>query len=74
MAVPFSGTSTLGPGTPVPLFRARVLGGGVLVAGFRPQYDVTENGQRFLLNVPVDDVASSPAITVVLNWAAGLRR
>jgi hypothetical protein len=34
----------------------------------------TVGGQRFLLNVPVDETADSPAITVVLNWAAGLRR
>ena len=31
-------------------------------------------GTTFLLNVPVDEDASSPAITVVMNWAAGLRR
>ena len=31
-------------------------------------------GQQFLLNVPVDkDESASPAITVVLNWAAQLR-
>jgi hypothetical protein len=70
-AVPFAGTTAL---TPVPLFRARLLGGPVLVTGFRPQYDVTADGQRFLLNVPVDEVASSPAITVVLNWAASVRK
>ncbi len=73
-AVPISGTTTLEVGVPVPLFSARILGGPSTVVGFRAQYDVTANGQRFLLNVPVDEEASSPAITVVLNWAAGLRK
>jgi hypothetical protein len=74
MAVPVSGATTLEVGTPVPLFSARMLGGPSTVAGFRAQYDVTADGQRFLLNVPVDEDASSPTITVVLNWAAGLRK
>jgi hypothetical protein len=74
MAVPIAGTTSLEVGTPVPLFNAGLLGGPVLVTGFRPQYDVTADGQRFLLNVPVNEKASSPAITVVMNWAAGLRR
>lgn len=74
MAVPTSGTTTLEVGAPVPLFIARILGGPSTVVGFRAQYDVTAHGQRFLLNMPVDEQASSPAITVVLNWAAGLRR
>ena len=71
MAVPISGTTTLDPGTPLPLFPARILGGPVPVTGFRAQYAVTADGQRFLLNVPVDQNASMPAITVVLNWATG---
>ena len=59
---------------PVALFSARLLGGPSTVVGFRAQYDVTADGQRFLLNVPVDEEASSPALTVVLNWATGMRR
>jgi Tol biopolymer transport system component len=73
-AVAISGTTTLNVGTPVPLFSARILGGPSTIVGFRAQYDVRADGERFLLNVPVDEDASSPAITVVLNWAAGLRR
>jgi hypothetical protein len=34
---------------------------------------VTRDGQRFLLNVPLDDEAAS-SITVVLNWTAGLKK
>jgi hypothetical protein len=75
MAVPIAGTTQLEAGIPTPLFVARVLGGGstTTVTGFRAQYDVTGDGQRFLLNVPVDEDASLPAITVVLNWATSLR-
>ena len=74
MAVPISGTATLEVGTPVPLFNARLLGGPAIVTGFRAQYDVTADGQQFLLNVPVDETTDFPAITVVLNWTAGLRK
>ncbi|HYM09412.1 MAG TPA: hypothetical protein VEU62_01700, partial [Bryobacterales bacterium] len=39
----------------------------------RNHYAVTADGQRFLLNLPLEDTAASP-ITVVVNWAAGLKR
>jgi hypothetical protein len=41
--------------------------------GFRAQYDVMRDGQRFLLNVPVEDAPTSP-LTVVINWTAGLKK
>jgi hypothetical protein len=34
---------------------------------------VTPDGQRFLINVPLEEDAPSP-ITVVLNWAAELQK
>jgi len=37
------------------------------------QYDVTSDGQHFLVNTSVAQKASSP-ITVVINWAAGLKK
>ena len=37
------------------------------------QYDVTADGQRFLVNTSVEQKVSSP-ITVVLNWTAGLKK
>jgi hypothetical protein len=75
VAVPVSGTTTPDVGTPVPLFSARMLGGPSSAPGFRAQYDVSADGQRFLLNVPVqDEDASSPVITVVLDWTAGLKK
>lgn len=36
-------------------------------------YAVTADGQRFLLDTPVEESASAP-ITVVLNWAAEVKR
>jgi Tol biopolymer transport system component len=72
MAVPLRSTTTLDVGDPVPLFEAHMLNGPAISAGLRHQYDVARDGQRFLLNVPLED-AATPSITVVLNWAAGLK-
>jgi len=36
------------------------------------EYDVTADGQRFLINLPTE--STTVPITVVLNWAAGLKR
>jgi serine/threonine-protein kinase len=68
-AVPVTGETALDVGTAVPLFRTPYLSGGI---GFRQQYDVTRDGQRFLLNL-VTDEASTATITVVLNGTAGLK-
>jgi Tol biopolymer transport system component len=70
MAVPVRSATTLDVGAAVPLFEAHLLGGGL---GLRLQYDVARDGQRFLLNVPLED-ADDSSITVVLNWAAGLKK
>ena len=72
---PYEIQSALGAGGmgEVPLFEARLLNGPRGGFGFRAQYDVARDG-RLLLNVPVDDTSAPPSITVVLNWAAGMRR
>ena len=44
-----------------------------LAADFGYQYDVTGNGERFLLNIQVEPEAPPP-ITVVVNWTAELAR
>ncbi len=54
-------------GTPQPLFDVR------LVAGRRNRYQVAANGQRFLVNLPLETALPAP-ITVVVNWTAGLKR
>jgi Tol biopolymer transport system component len=51
-------------GTPKPLFDVRLQTGS-----WRTRYQVAANGQRFLVNVPLDVSSPSP-ITVVLNWAS----
>jgi Tol biopolymer transport system component len=42
-------------------------------AGVRYAYDVTADGQRFLVNTAVEEADAAP-ITVVVNWTAGMRR
>ena len=71
MAVTIKGETAIEVGTAVPLFEARMLNGPNPGTGFRAQYDVTRDGQRFLINVPLEETASSP-ITVVVNWQAAL--
>ena len=43
------------------------------VAGIRSAYDVSADGQRFLINT-LPEQAASPPITVVVNWTAGVRK
>jgi Tol biopolymer transport system component len=57
-------TSAFEPGIPKPLFKVN------LEARIRRRYQVASDGQRFLLNEPIQ--ASSP-ITVVLNWPLQLK-
>jgi hypothetical protein len=61
------------PGVPAPLFDSHISGnGGSNQDPF--QYDVTADGKRFLVMTPAGGAASSPPLTVVMNWQAGLRR
>ena len=73
MAVLIAGSTGLEVGAAIPLFEARMLNGPVPLGGFKQQYDVTRDGQRFLLTVPLEETAASP-ITVVLNWTAALEK
>jgi hypothetical protein len=50
-----------------PLFETRVVPTG----GY--QYDVSADGQRFLIDTVPEQAAPTP-ITVVLNWTAGLKK
>jgi len=72
MAVAVRSSSSFEFGAPVPLFATKTAGGAYYNAGTIQQYDVTSDGQRFLLNTEAD--ASSLPITVVLNWAAELKK
>jgi eukaryotic-like serine/threonine-protein kinase len=71
VAVTSSGDS-FQAGVPQELFEVPLSGGpsfGVLTA----YWDMTADGQKFLLNSSVTESAS-PVITVVLNWQAGLKK
>jgi Tol biopolymer transport system component len=59
-------TQAIDAGAPVPLFSTRV--GGPLPFNNNQQYDVSPDGQRFLMNTIIE-VTPSP-ITVTLNWKA----
>jgi Tol biopolymer transport system component len=69
MAVPIRiapNAQTIDAGTPVPLFATRV--GGALSYPNSQQYDVSPDGQRFLMNTIVE--GTPLPITVILNWKA----
>ena len=74
MAVPVRGGESLEMGTPQALFETRTVEGAATRPGLLQQYDVSPDGQRFLMNVPVGGAATSPSITVVLHWLAGLKK
>jgi len=54
-------------GIPRPLFQTRVFPGRIVAA----RYDVTADGQRFLVNSEVEE---GEAATVILNWPAALKK
>ena len=61
--------SSLEVGLPVKLFQHRLLHTG----RERNRWVVTRDGQRFLLNAPVDE-GPARGIQVVLDWATGLKK
>ena len=73
MAVPIQAGSTLEVGAPQALFDVPFspigTGSGVWA---RYGYDATADGQRFLVNAPLE--SATVPITVVLNWTAGLKK
>ena len=71
MSVSVKADSVLELGAPAALFDIHVPASSPVPS--RQYYDVTPDGQRFLIDTLVQEASSSP-ITVVLNWAAGLKR
>jgi serine/threonine protein kinase len=57
-------------GSPQALFEMRVIVGFVVPIS---SYEITRDGQRFLVLTPVEESSPSP-LTVVLNWTASLKR
>ncbi len=68
MAVSITVTgATVAPGTPVPLFPTKILGGGGDNAADFPEYAVARDG-RFLINTVLDENRSTAPIRLILNW------
>ena len=67
MAVGVKPASPFEAGRPKTLFHLRPRGGSVLVTQRSFEYDVSRDGQRFLINTSAEQVNTAP-ITVVLNW------
>jgi hypothetical protein len=70
MSVPITWRNgTPEPGTPTALFQTRIVHPRLALF----QYDVTADGQRFLVNsLPREDAAAP--LTLLVNWTAGLAR
>ena len=60
--------SGIAAGTPHALFDLRI---GSLPGP--PYYDVTRDGQRFLISIAGEETTPTP-MTVVLNWNAGFKK
>ena len=69
MSVPVKYGTTFEPGIPTPLFQARVTG----LTDVRTHYQVSADGQRFLVNTIGPGDRGSP-VHVVVNWEAMLAR
>src|SRR5262249_8035491 len=70
MAVELKGDGpTIEAGVPKTLFEMPIRG----LPGPRNYYDVSHDGQRFLIAATPAEAASRP-MTVVLNWQSGLKR
>jgi hypothetical protein len=54
------------------LFEARVRPQGYLGYGTGPNYDVSPDGQRLLVNAAVAGQTTTP-ITIIVNWPAALK-
>ena len=70
MAVPVSTARSFEHTAAVPLFPTRI---STFANPFRTSYAVARDGQRFLINTLADD-ATTPSMTVVVNWTALLKR
>jgi serine/threonine protein kinase len=71
MAVPVTTGATFDAGIPVALFQATPR--QPISLNDRFVYDVTRDGQRFLINTPVKQAETTP-MSVILNWPAKLNK
>jgi Tol biopolymer transport system component len=69
MAVELGLGNDMRPGPPAALFGTRVAQAANV---YRRNYDVSPDGRQFVINV-LSDGTAPPAITIVLNWHAGMQ-
>ena len=70
MAVDITAQPVFSAGRPTVLFEGR----NWPIAGIVPTYDVSPDGQRFLMVKESEQAASATQINVVLNWFEELKR
>jgi eukaryotic-like serine/threonine-protein kinase len=70
-AVAVATDGAFGVSTSTPLFETSIGTSGEV---WLSQYDVTADGQRFVLAIPLSIVGSTAALTVTLNWTAELKK
>ena len=58
---------TIKLGTPMPLFPAPLASEAAPTGVVRQPYEVSADGQRFLINKVVEEAVTTP-ISVILNW------
>jgi eukaryotic-like serine/threonine-protein kinase len=71
MAVPVTTGGDFDPGTPVALFQANPR--ELLATSEQFTYDVSEDGQKFLINTQMKQTETVP-MSVMLNWSAKLNK
>ncbi len=57
-------------GKPQPIFEGQYVPGN----WYRPNYDISPDGQRFLMVQPAEQEAGASHINVILNWFEELKR
>jgi eukaryotic-like serine/threonine-protein kinase len=63
---------TFQPGVPKPLFRAAILGGTGGGPGIAWRWDISPDGNRFLMDTALEEATAAP-VTVVLNWQSAVK-
>jgi hypothetical protein len=71
MAVPVGMGTSFEAGLPVALFQTHIR--QPISAQDVFSYDVTADGQKFLINTKVDEPNAAP-LSVILNWASEMER
>ena len=71
MAIPVKTTGNFEAGAPATLFQTRTRQPISVMDAF--SYDVTSDGQKFLINTRMDDTNAAP-LSIILNWTSELEK